>query len=129
MAKIEQHHPQQSKSTYVRLDNSNLNKLAIRRMSMLYTDYGKLVIAINELHKQKKEITSKIRKDMVVIKEQMKSLYESLPTDVPKEVIMHAKRIGFTPKMRELELEAGLQSFENLKQEFEKIREQLEQIK
>jgi hypothetical protein len=112
--------------TYVKIDNANLNKLTIRRMSMLYTDYGRLIIQINKLHTDKEALKSKVYKDIVSLWDKFKKLHDALPSDVQREIIM--------PKVKKNEIPAeekefGLESFETLKKEFERIKVQLESIK
>ena len=115
--------------TYVKIDNANLNKLTIRKMSMLYTDYGKLIIEINKMHNDKEALKSKVYKDIMGIGEKFKKLYDALPKEVQKGIGAPVKKMEIPPEEREFELESGLESFEALKKEFERIKTQLENIK
>jgi len=121
---------EQQKSTYVKLENANLTKLSLRRMSVFYTDYANIVIEINKLHKEKELLKVKVYKDLTRIKEEFRKLYDSLPKEAQRRMQAPAvKKVEVTPAEREFELETGLESFEALKKEFERIRTQLEHIK
>jgi hypothetical protein len=121
------------KDSFVRVENANLTRLSLRKMSLLYTDYADLIIRVGELHKQKQELKKKIWKDVSEIKEGFKRLYEALPKEVPREVAKIAKRIEtvveIEPKEEEFEARTDVETFEALKNEFQRIRHQLEKIK
>jgi uncharacterized coiled-coil protein SlyX len=119
----------EEKSTYVRIDNANLNKLNIRRMSMLYTDYANLLIEINRVKKEKVKTTANVQNDLENLKENFKKLYESLPKESMNEIAPHLRKLETAVAEKRLEMSTGLESFESLKKEFERIRNQLENIK
>lgn len=116
------------KVTYVRIDNANLTKLSIRKISMLYTECADLIIKINQIQKRKQELKAKINADLGELYKKFRRLYELLPKEAHKEAAEHIKELPIKPKKKEI-LEPGLETFEELKKEFERIKAQLEQIK
>jgi len=119
----------EEKSTYIRIDNSNLNKLNIRKMSMLYTDYANLLIEINRLKKEKVKTTANVQNDLENLKENFRKLYDSLPKESGREIAPHLRKLETSVSEKRFEMSTGLESFESLKKEFERIRTQLENIK
>lgn len=120
----------EDKSAYVKIENANLEKLTIRKMSVLYTDYANFIIELDKLRKQKESLKAKIYKDIINIRDGLKTFYYLLPKEAQKETALPSKKLEqLNTKEREFEFETGLESFETLKKEFEHIRNQLEHIK
>jgi hypothetical protein len=117
------------KYTYVKVENANIAKLSIRKLSMLYTGCANMLITINELRKRKQELRQKVNADIEEIEKNFRKLYDSLPQEAHREIEEHMKRIALTPHERKIEAETGLETFESLKSEFENIKQQLEAIK
>jgi len=122
-----------SSASYVRLENANLIKLTIRKLSRLYTDYAKILIELKEMKANKGELSKKIIENIKRIQEQHSLLKHYLPEELPPEAYKtKLKRFEVKPEVKDYDVEleeVGIESFEDLKKEFEIIRKELESLK
>jgi len=122
-----------SSASYVRLENANLIKLTIRKLSRLYTDYAKILIELKEMKANKGELSKKIIENIKRIQEQHSLLKRYLPEELPPEAYKtKLKRFEVKPEVKDYDVEleeVGIESFEDLKKEFEIIRKELESLK
>ena len=111
--------------SFVRLENANLVRLSIKQLSKWFTKYGNLVIDIKKLRDQKKELKKQILERIKELEKEYHNLVEVLPkSDAVAKIKKHRKR---APRV-DVEVETSLESFAALREEFEKIKRELEEI-
>ena len=118
----------EEKASYVRMDNANLVKITFSKLAKDFATYSQMMIDIKKLS-DKKQIK---RKEFILklkdLETKFKELELNLPTIKPPEkVIKDIER--YKPSSGPKDVESELGTFAVLRDEFERLRDQLEDIK
>ncbi len=112
--------------SYVRLENANLIRLSMRKISKLFTKYGTLILTIKKLRDNKEDLKKEVVDSMTEIEKEYLGLIEVLPKSSKIKKIKKPKTKR-APDI-DVEIRTSLESFAALRKEFEKIKTELEGI-
>jgi uncharacterized coiled-coil DUF342 family protein len=116
-----------SDTSFVKIENGNMIKLTLKQIAKLYTQYAKIVLEIKELKDKKSEIRSDLFQKVGEIEEGYRALAKLLPQQ-PEGVKSRLRNVSY-PTEKTPEIEFSGDSFVTLRKEFERIRDELENIK
>ena len=111
--------------SFVRLENANLVKLSIKRLSKLFTRYGNLIIDIKKLRDHKEELKKEVIDKLVDVEKEYLDLIEALPKSDKIKIMKKPRK---KKEDLDVEIETNLESFAALREEFERIKRELEGI-
>ena len=115
--------------SFVRVEGASTLILSIQHLAKLYTNYANLVLSIKKLHDTKVSKRKSLFQKVQKIEDEYNVLLTKLPKDAEPK---HVKSPDYN-KIEELEsisvYPSPEEKFDNLKNDFEKIREELKKIR
>ena len=114
--------------TYVRIDDANLLKITFTKLAKDFARYSNLMIDIKNLSDEKNKKRKEFLAKLSNIEKEFKHLESILPK-TPKEKHVVAPHPKAKVKKEKPKPSNELESFDELRSEFERLRKQLEKIK
>jgi len=109
--------------SFVRIENANLVKINLRSLAKNFAKYTQLMLEIKKLSDAKKQKRKEIAEKVKEIEKKLNTLIPMLPK------VSEKLKKEIKPKERAVEISGELESFEDLRAEFERLKRQLEEIK
>ena len=113
--------------SYVKIENSNMIKLSLKQLANLYTDYAHLILDIKKVNDKK----AQARKELFAKVKDLETRYNALMKELPK--IPQGPKIQrpeYPTETKPSHLTAGNEDpFEELRDEFASIRNELEKLR
>jgi len=118
----------EERASYVRMDNATLVKMNFAKLAKDFSKYSQLMIDIKKLNDNKRGKRKEYIEKLKVIEHNFNELVKMLPKVKEKEhIIKEIERHEPRPKVEDVESEVG--TFAELRDEFERLRSQLEDLK
>ena len=113
--------------SFIRLDNANLIKMNFAGLAKRFAEYSQNMIDIKKLSDQKIEKKKGFREKIREVEKKILELEALMPKEPEAKKI--EKKLEKHEKAAEIEVQGELGSFASLRDEFERLRYQLEDIK
>ncbi len=118
----------EEKVSFIRLDNANMVKITFGNLAKKFARYSQLMIDIKKLSDKKSTQRIKLIQNIKDLDKKFKEFSNILPkAPAAKKVVRSIEKYEPGEKNEEVENELG--TFEDLREEFERLRGQLEEIK
>ena len=118
----------EEKFSFVRLDNATLVKMTFKNLAKKFARYSKLTINIKKISDKKNTKRKEFIKKLKEIEKDFDALESILPK-MPAEEKIKKEVERYRPEAKRVEVQGQLETFSELREEFERLRGQLEEIK
>ena len=119
--------------SFVRLDNANLLRMTMKELAKNFANYSQLIIDLKgieeEKHKLENEFSEKAKSFEKGFNDFKKIIAQKEFKDIAPKEIKELKKIEKSDRIEKPKMGEELKTLLQLKREFEKIQEQLHEIK
>ena len=119
--------------SFVRLDNANLLKMTLKDLAKNFAIYSQLIIDIKKIEDEKETLEKDFMKKLGSFEKDFKELKTLIPKkkfeEIEQKNLKDIKEIKKVEKIEKPKMGEELKTLLQLKKEFEKIQDQLHEIK
>lgn len=112
--------------SYVKIDNANMVKLSLKKLANLYADYAHLIISIKKMNDKKTDLRKQLFDRLMDLETKYNAFIKEIPK-LPEGLKLRAPEYP-SEKGATVEYTRG-DPLEDLRQEFENIRGELDKLR